>query len=202
MVRSNAKWLDILAFPIMFLLNVESDLVIGLIYPAEYLRCGLDAEVSRLDDTAFVSKTILFFYVMMVAGGAKTLLLFTVVVTLMNLGLNFMLVGPLGLTGGCLVIIFTKLVMALLTFLYCQVRFRFFSDYGCSVSADFGRYFFGIVFCRQDHCRASSSGGLDGCVLFTGSLEGRGEIPWATSGERRRRSLTNELEKKPSMQCG
>ena len=67
----------------------------------------------------------LFFYVMMVAGGAKTLLLFTVVVTLMNLGLNFMLVGPLGLTGGCLVIIFTKLIMAHLTFLYCQVRFRF-----------------------------------------------------------------------------
>ena len=68
----------------------------------------------------------LFFYVMMVAGGSKVLLLFTVLVTLLNLGLNFTLVGPFGLAGGCLVIILTKLVMALLTFLYCQVRFRFF----------------------------------------------------------------------------
>jgi hypothetical protein len=36
-------------------------------------------------------------------------------------------VESLGLMGGCLVIILTKLIMALLTFLYCQIRFRFFS---------------------------------------------------------------------------
>jgi len=126
MIRSNAKWLMILAFPIMFFLNVESDLVIGLVYPKEYLDAAWMQKF--LVWTILLSfENNLFFYVMMVAGGATTLLTFTVVVTLLNLGLNFILVEPLGLMGGCLVIILTKLVMALLTFGYCQIRFRFFT---------------------------------------------------------------------------
>ncbi|MGO9119257.1 MAG: hypothetical protein ACLQPD_16825 [Desulfomonilaceae bacterium] len=126
LVRSNAMWLMVLAFPIMFFLHTESDLLIGMIYKPEF------------SDAAWMQKFLvwtillsfennLFFYVMMVAGGANTLLVFTVIVTLVNLGLNFKLVEPLGLMGGCLVIILTKLVMALLTFGYCQIRFRFFS---------------------------------------------------------------------------
>ncbi len=126
MIRSNAKWLIILAFPIMFFLNVESDMVIGFFYPPEYLDAAWMQKF--LVWTILLSfENNLFFYVMMVAGGANTLLLFTVIVTLVNLGLNFTLVEPLGLMGGCLVIILTKLVMALLTFGYCQIRFRFFA---------------------------------------------------------------------------
>ncbi len=126
MIRSNAKWLVILAFPIMFFLNVESELVIRVFYPPEYLDATWMQKF--LVWTILLSfENNLFFYVMMVAGGANTLLLFTVIVTLLNLGLNFVLVEPLGLMGGCLVIILTKLIMALLTFLYCQIRFRFFA---------------------------------------------------------------------------
>ena len=126
MIRSNAKWLMVLAFPIMFFLNVESDLVIGLVYPTEYLDAVWMQKF--LVWTILLSfENNLFFYIMMVTGGATTLLVFTVVVTLLNLGLNFILVAPFGLMGGCLVIILTKLVMALLTFGYCQIRFRFFT---------------------------------------------------------------------------
>lgn len=126
LVRGNAKWLMILALPMMFFLHIESQLLIGLIYPAEYADAAWMQKF--LVWTILLSfENNLFFYVMMVAGGANALLLFTVIVTLLNLVLNFTLVGPLGLTGGCLVIVLTKLVMALLTFLYCQVRFRFFS---------------------------------------------------------------------------
>ncbi len=124
-VRSNAQWLMALAFPIMFVLYAESDLMIGLIYKAEY------------SDAAWMQKYLvwtillsfennLFQYVMMVAGAAKTLLVFTIVVTGLNLLFNVVLVEPLGLEGGCLVIILTKLVMTIFTFTYCQIRFRFF----------------------------------------------------------------------------
>jgi peptidoglycan biosynthesis protein MviN/MurJ (putative lipid II flippase) len=63
---------------------------------------------------------------MMVTGAVKVLLGFQLVTTVLNLVFNVLLVKPLGLAGGCLVIILTKLVMAVLTFLYCQIRFRLF----------------------------------------------------------------------------
>jgi len=126
LVRGNAMWLMAIAFPIMLFLYAESDLLIGLIYPAEF------------SDAAWMQKYLvwtillsfennLFFYLMMVAGGANVLLLFTVIVTLLNLLFNWTLVAPYGLMGGCLVIILTKLTMVLLTFLYCQIRFRLFA---------------------------------------------------------------------------
>jgi len=125
LVRSNALWLMAVAFPIMLFLYAESDLLIRLVYPADF------------SDAAWMQKYLvwtillsfennLFFYVMMVAGGSNALLLFSVIVTLLNLLFNWTLVEPFGLMGGCLVIILTKLAMALLTFLYCEIRFRFF----------------------------------------------------------------------------
>ncbi len=146
-VRSNAQWLMALAFPIMFVLYAESDLMIGLIYKSEY------------SDAAWMQKYLvwtillsfennLFQYVMMVAGAAKTLLVFTVAVTGLNLLFNVVLVEPLGLEGGCLVIILTKLVMTIFTFTYCQIRFRFFKigDFLfplCLAAACFGLFVFG-----------------------------------------------------------
>jgi O-antigen/teichoic acid export membrane protein len=125
LVRSNAQWLLALAFPIMFVLHAESDLLIGLIYHGKF------------SDAVWMQKYLvwtillsfennLFQYVMMVAGAAKMLLVFTVAATALNLVFNVVLVQPLGLEGGCLVIVLTKLVMTIFTFAYCQVRFRFF----------------------------------------------------------------------------
>jgi O-antigen/teichoic acid export membrane protein len=126
LVRSNAIWLMVVAFPIMFFLYAESDLLIRLIYPAEFSDAAW-MQKYLVWTILFSFENNLFFYLMMVAGGANVLLLFTVIVTLLNLLFNWTLVEPFGLMGGCLVIILTKLTMVLLTFLYCQVRFRLFT---------------------------------------------------------------------------
>jgi O-antigen/teichoic acid export membrane protein len=124
LVQRNAQWLMALAFPIMFFLAAESDLLIGFIYPAEY------------KDAAWMQKYLvwtillsfennLFAYVMMVAGAARVLLAFAVLVTGLNLLYNYSLVNSYGLVGGCLVIILTKLSMTCLTISYCQLKFGF-----------------------------------------------------------------------------
>jgi len=124
LVQRNAQWLMALALPIMFFLAVESEFLIGLIYPAEY------------KDAAWMQKYLvwtillsfennLFAYVMMVAGAARVLLTFAALVTVLNLVFNLLLVNSYGLLGGCLVIIFTKLSMTCLTVLYCQLKFGF-----------------------------------------------------------------------------
>jgi O-antigen/teichoic acid export membrane protein len=125
LVRRNARWLFVLALPIMFILHTESDLIIGLVYPSGY---GDAVWMQRyLVWTILLSfENNLFAYVMMVSGAAKMLLAFTAATTVLNIVLNVLLVEPFGLAGGCLVIIFTKLCMTVLTFLYCQVRFRLF----------------------------------------------------------------------------
>jgi O-antigen/teichoic acid export membrane protein len=125
LVRSNAQWLTALAFPIMFVLHTESALMIGLVYGQGYEQAIWMQQY--LVWTILISfQNNLFSYVMMVAGAAKVLLAFTVAVTVLNLVFNFVLVAPLGLEGACLVIILTKLSMMMFTFLYCQIRFRFF----------------------------------------------------------------------------
>jgi len=126
LVRSNAIWLMVAAFPIMFFLYAESDLLIGLLYKAEFSDAAW-MQKYLVWTILFSFENNLFFYLMMVAGGANVLLIFTVIVTLLNLLFNWTLVEPFGLMGGCLVIIFTKLTMVLLTFLYCQIRFHFFA---------------------------------------------------------------------------
>ncbi len=124
LIKRNAQWLMAIALPIIFFLYSESSLIIGLIYPAKY------------SDAVWMQKYLvwtipisfqnnLFSYVMMVAGAAKILLVFQIATTVVNLILNFTLVPMLKLEGGCLVIIFTKLFMACLTFGYCRVRLGF-----------------------------------------------------------------------------
>jgi O-antigen/teichoic acid export membrane protein len=125
LVRRNAQWLLAWAFPIMFLLHAESPLIIGKIFPSEYSDAVWMQQY--LVWTILLSfESNLFCYVMMVAGAAKVLLAFAVVGTILNLVFNVTLVESLGLTGGCLVLILTKLVMTVLTFTYCQLRFHFF----------------------------------------------------------------------------
>ncbi|MGC8659964.1 MAG: oligosaccharide flippase family protein [Desulfomonilaceae bacterium] len=124
LVRRNAQWLMAIAFPIMFFLYSESSLIIGLIYPAQYSDAIWMQKF--LVWTILISfQNNLFSYVMMVAGAVNSLLLFQIAGTVFNLILNFTLVPVMKLKGGCLVIIFTKLFIACLTFGYCRVRFHF-----------------------------------------------------------------------------
>lgn len=125
LVRRTAQWLMVLAFPAMFFLYEWSDLIIGLLYPANFEAA---AWMQRyLVWTILLSfESNLFCYVMMVSGAAKVLLAFSVVATVVNLVLNVTLVYPYGLAGACFVLIFTKLTMTVLTFVYCQINFHIF----------------------------------------------------------------------------
>ncbi|MCP4664784.1 MAG: oligosaccharide flippase family protein [Deltaproteobacteria bacterium] len=124
LVRTNAQWLLAIAFPIMLFLHAESELIIGIIYPEEYKDAVWMQQY--LVWTILLSFELnLFTRVMMVAGATKTLLLFYALATIVNLILNIQLVQPFGLVGGCLVIVLTKLTMAILTISYCQIRFGF-----------------------------------------------------------------------------
>jgi O-antigen/teichoic acid export membrane protein len=123
LVRSNASGLLAIAFPVMFFLHVESELIIGALYPHGYHQAALlQKTLVWTVPLSFLNN--LFAYVMMVAGGSKILLLFTLTTALLNLALNQLLVPPMGILGGCLVIVFTKFLMTLQTLSYCQVRFR------------------------------------------------------------------------------
>ncbi len=125
LVRSSALWLTVTAFPIMFALHRGADLIIGVAYPDEYSDAIWMQKL--LVWTIFLSfQSNLFCHVMMVAGAIKTLLYFYVGAALVNLGLNLSLVPSRGMLGACWVIIFTKLLMTILAFSYCQIRFRWF----------------------------------------------------------------------------
>ena len=125
LIRANALWLMAVAFPIMFLLYTESDVLIGLLYRNEY-KDAVWMQRYLVWTILLSFESNLFSYVMMVAGAARTLLFFAVFATVLNLGLNVVLVNSQGLLGGCLVILLTKLAMTLLTGAYCQLRFGLF----------------------------------------------------------------------------
>lgn len=127
LVKSSGLWLLAFSFPIMFVMFAESDLIIGLVYPAEY------------KDAAWIQRYLvwtivlsfeynLFAYLMMVVGAAKTLLAFSLITMAANLLANYALVPSLGLVGGCLVILLTKALMTGLTLIYCRLRFSFLTE--------------------------------------------------------------------------
>lgn len=124
LVKSTSIWLMVFSFPVMFFLYTESPLIIGLVYPAEY-KDAIWMQQYLVWTILLSFESNLFFYLMMVAGGIKVLLAFSVITTIVNLILNVALVESFGLMGGCLVIILSKLVMTVLTFVYCRFRFGF-----------------------------------------------------------------------------
>ena len=125
LIRQTGQWLTALAFPLMFLLAVESGSIIGLIYPADYAPAiWMQRLLVWTIPLTFVH--YLCAYVMMVMGAARLLLAFSAAAMAVNLILGLTLVPSLGLMGGCLMIILTKLVMALLTLTYCQTRLKLF----------------------------------------------------------------------------
>lgn len=128
-VRSNALWLLAVAMPLVFFISMESDLIFGLFYPAEYHASSWTMRV--LVWTIPLSfETNLLAYVMMVAGATRKLLVFSAMTLGVNLVLNLVLVGWLGLAGGVVVILATKTVMTGMTAIYCQRRFGFMSIKG------------------------------------------------------------------------
>ena len=125
LIRANALWLMITALPIMFVLFIKSDLLIGLIYPDQY-KDAVWMQKYLVWTIILSFENNLFAYVMMVTGAQRILLVFALITTTLNLVFNYTLVAPMGLAGGCLVIVMTKLTMTVLTFGYCQINFKFF----------------------------------------------------------------------------
>ncbi len=125
LVRNNALWLLAVAFPVIAVLYVESNFIIGLVYPREYAD-AVWMQRYLVWTIIFSFENNLFCYLMMVVGAGRMVLGFAAIVTAINLILNWTLINSYGLLGGCLVIILTKLTMTLLTFSYCQIRFAFF----------------------------------------------------------------------------
>lgn len=125
MVRRTALWLLAIAFPIMFFLAMESELIIGLIYPPGF-KDAVWMQKYLVWTMLFSFQTNLFSYVMMVAGKVRFLFGMAVAATALNLLFNVGLVNSYGLAGGCAVIIFTKMVMTILTATYCQILLRLF----------------------------------------------------------------------------
>lgn len=138
LVRSNAQWLMAFAFPIIFLLSAESELIIGIIYPPEY-KDAVWMQQYLVWTIILSFENNLFSYVMMVAGSAKLLLAIQAVATICNLAFNHFLVASLGLKGGCLVIILTKLVTTTLTFSFCRFYLKIiaFKDFLLPISLAF-----------------------------------------------------------------
>jgi len=124
LVRRTAQWLLVVAFPIMHFFYVESDFLIGLIYPAEY-KDSVWMLRYLIWTIPLSFQNNLFSYVMMVVGAAKVLLVFAVITTALNLLYNLLLVNSFGLAGGCLVLVLTKLTTVILTFGYIQLTFGF-----------------------------------------------------------------------------
>lgn len=125
LIRQTAQWLMAVALPLVFLLAAESGSIIGLIYPSEYAP-AIWMQKLLVWTIPLTFLHYLGAYVMMVMGAARLLLTFSVAAMAINLVLGITLVPSLGLVGGCLVIILTKLVMAVLTFAYCQKRLKLF----------------------------------------------------------------------------
>jgi O-antigen/teichoic acid export membrane protein len=123
LVKNSAQWLMALAFPVMFVLYAEAPLIIGLVYPSEFAP-AVDMQRMLVWTIVLSFENNLFAYVMMTAGAARLLLAFAACSTLINLALNVVLVERFGLMGGCLVIIFTKLIMTVLTYAYCSMKLK------------------------------------------------------------------------------
>jgi O-antigen/teichoic acid export membrane protein len=172
LIRQTAQWLMAFALPLMFVLGAESGSIIGLIYPAEY---GPAIWMQKLlvwtIPLTFVH--YLCAYVMMVMGAAGLLLTFSVGAMAINLVLGITLVPSLGLIGGCLLIILTKLVMAALTFGYCQTRLKLFRITDLLYPAGPGCLCLGLFALLEPYAGLHSAV-IVSLALYTGILWGTG----------------------------
>jgi len=123
LVATQARWLLAFSLLAVFVLDQERATILGLLYPDSYA------------DAVWMQRVLVWSIplsllgnlgasLMVAAGAAPALLGLAVATTAVNMALNSLLVGNLGLLGACLVIVLTKLTMTLGTGYYCQVRYR------------------------------------------------------------------------------
>lgn len=119
LARLSAQWLLALALPIVFVLTVESDRLIGLIYGPDYAEAiWLQKYLAPTVLVAFLHNLAAY---LMLSQGRQRLLLFIYLGGLvLNLALCAALIPSNPLAGAALAILATKAAVAVVTTGYCQ----------------------------------------------------------------------------------
>ncbi len=119
LARLSAQWLLALALPIVFVLTVESDRLIGLIYGPDYAEAvWLQKYLAPTVLVAFLHNLAAY---LMLSQGRQRLLLFIYLAGLaLNLTLCAALIPSTPLAGAALAILVTKAAVAVATTGYCQ----------------------------------------------------------------------------------
>ena len=119
--RNCARWLLLASLPIMFVLFVESDRLIGIIYGAGYAR-AIDLQRLLVATVAFSFLHNLAAYLMMAMRQERLLLGFYLVGLAFNLVVCAVIIPRFPLEGAAVSIVLTKGLMMLLTAGTCQRR--------------------------------------------------------------------------------
>lgn len=117
------RWLIGVSLPIMFVLYVESDRIIGTIYGGAYHEAmWMQKYLVFTVICAFVHN--LAAYLMMSQGKERLLLFIYVAGLALNLALCAVLIPADPLLGACLAMVVTKAAVAAATTIYCHVKMR------------------------------------------------------------------------------
>jgi hypothetical protein len=119
LARVSAQWLLALALPVVFVLAVESDRLIGLIYgPAYADAVWVQKYLAPTVLCAFLHN--LAAYLMLSQGRQRLLLVIYLAGLVLNLGLCAALIPAHALAGAAVAILATKAAVAVATVGYCQ----------------------------------------------------------------------------------
>ncbi len=123
LVRTSVRWLLVAALPVMFVLCVEADRIVGLLYGPQY---GLAGQVQQFMVPAVLCAFLhnLAAYVMMSRKEERPLFWMYVAGLAFNLVLCMTLVPRWPLFGAALALVLTRLGMTGLTLGHCQRRLR------------------------------------------------------------------------------
>jgi len=122
LARTSSRWLMAAAVCIMFVLFIESDRIILLIYGPEY-QDAVWMQKYLVASILFAFIHNLAAYMMISAQKPPLLLVFYCIGLLLNLVLCATLIPQMPLLGTALAIVLTKGFVALLSVGYCQLRF-------------------------------------------------------------------------------
>ena len=139
------RWLVGISLPVMFVLYVESDRIIGTIYGGAYHEAmWMQKYLVFTIICAFVHN--LGAYLMMSQGRQRLLLVFYVGGLAVNLALCATLIPADPLLGACLAMLLTKIAVAMASTVYCHFKmriidFRALAPVGAALAAAGGLYF-------------------------------------------------------------
>ena len=123
LTKKAVRWLLCAAFPAMFVLCVESDRIIGLIYGPDYAN-AMWMQKYMVPALLFSFLHNFSAYIMMSRGKVRLLLSFYVVGLVLNLALCVTVMPHWPLLGGVLAIVLTRVGMTMMTLGYCQLTMR------------------------------------------------------------------------------